>query len=38
MILESLLAQQEEFQFDTFTNDNALQLGLMIIKIAKEEI
>jgi len=38
MTIDNLLEQQKEFQFDTFTNDDALQLGLIIVKIATEEI
>ena len=37
-ILKTLLAQEVELQFDDFSNEDALQLGLLIIKIAKEEI
>jgi len=33
MTIDNLLEQQKEFQFDTFTNDDALQLGLIIVKI-----
>lgn len=36
--MKTLLAQEEEFQFDQFKNEDALELGLMICKIAKEEI
>ncbi|MFC5468950.1 heme-degrading domain-containing protein [Cohnella suwonensis] len=36
--LQELLAQEEELQFDEFTNDEALRLGLAIVAIAKEEI
>lgn len=36
--LERLLAQEETYQFDHFGNEDALQIGLLIIKIAKEEI
>jgi uncharacterized protein (UPF0303 family) len=36
--LSTLLADEEELQYDTFCNEDALQLGLLIIKIAKEEI
>lgn len=37
-ILEKLLEQENELQFQEFSNDDALQLGLLIIQIAKEEI
>ena len=36
--LETLLTQENEFQFNDFTCEDALQIGLLIIKIAKEEI
>ena len=36
--LKMLLAQEDEFQFDNFNNGDALQLGLLITKIAQEEI
>ena len=37
-ILKTLLDQEESLQFDTFTNESALQIGMLIIKIAKEEV
>jgi len=37
-ILKTLLAQEDELQFNDFSNEDALQLGLLIIKIAQEEI
>lgn len=36
--LETLLAQESELQFEVFSNEDALQLGLLIIKIASEDI
>jgi uncharacterized protein (UPF0303 family) len=36
--LEILLAQEDKLQFDHFNNEDALQIGLLIIKMAKEEI
>jgi uncharacterized protein (UPF0303 family) len=36
--LKTLLSEEDELQFDFFSNEVALQLGLQIIKIAKEEI
>lgn len=35
--LELIQAQENELQFTTFTNDTALQLGLIIIELAKKE-
>ncbi|HEY5562429.1 MAG TPA: heme-binding protein [Clostridiaceae bacterium] len=37
-LLTELLAQEEALQFTTFTNEDALSLGLIIINIAKEKI
>jgi uncharacterized protein (UPF0303 family) len=37
-ILETLLAQEGDCQFEHFNNEDALQLGLLIVQIAKEEI
>ncbi|WP_144266641.1 heme-degrading domain-containing protein [Paenibacillus curdlanolyticus] len=37
-ILQQLLTQEEELQFDAFTHQDALQLGLFIIQIANEEV
>ncbi|WP_127534698.1 heme-degrading domain-containing protein [Paenibacillus kobensis] len=34
----NLLAQEEELQFDAFTNEDAFTLGSLICKIAAEEI
>lgn len=34
--LDVLLAQEEELQFDSFANDDALALGNLIVGIAKE--
>lgn len=36
--LKALLEQEEALQFDTFTNEAALQIGTLIVKIAREEI
>jgi uncharacterized protein (UPF0303 family) len=36
--LKALLIQEEELLFEAFCNEDALQLGLIIINIAKEEI
>lgn len=35
-LLQELLAQEEELQFEAFGSDDALQLGNLIIAIAKE--
>ncbi|RKP51617.1 heme-degrading domain-containing protein [Cohnella endophytica] len=37
-LMKTLLAQEEELQFDSFTNEDALELGLIICRIAQEEI
>jgi len=36
--LKTLLLQEEKLQFDLFTSEEALQLGLIIVNIAKEKI
>jgi len=36
--LKTLLEQEDELQFNDFSNEDALQLGLLIIKIAQEDI
>ena len=36
--LNTLLEQEDELQFEVFNSEDALQLGLLIIKIAQEEI
>lgn len=36
--LKTLLDQEETLQFDSFNNEAALQIGMLIIKIAKEEV
>ena len=36
--LKALLAQEDELRFENFNNEDALQLGLLITKIAREEI
>lgn len=36
--LKALLAQEDELQFVNFNNEDALQLGLLLTKIAREEI
>lgn len=37
-ILEKLSLQEETLRFDHFNNEDALKLGLLIVKIAEEEI
>jgi uncharacterized protein (UPF0303 family) len=37
-LMKTLLAQEDELQFDTFKNEDALELGLLICRIAKEDI
>lgn len=37
-IMQALLSQEEELQFDSFTNEDAFRLGCEIVRIAKEEI
>ncbi len=37
-LMKKLLAQEEELQFDSFKNEDALNLGLTICKIAGEDI
>lgn len=37
-ILENLLMQEDTLQFEHFNNEDALNLGLLIVRIAKEEI
>ena len=37
-ITQTLLSQEEELQFDSFTNEDAYRLGCLIVQIAKEEI
>jgi uncharacterized protein (UPF0303 family) len=38
MDMNALLAQENEYRFASFSNEDALQIGLLIIKIAKEEV
>lgn len=36
-LLETLLQQEQELQFEAFTNDDALQLGLKLIEAARKK-
>jgi len=36
--LTTLIGQESELQFDNFNNEDALRLGLLIVKIAQDEI
>jgi uncharacterized protein (UPF0303 family) len=35
--LEAIAAQEDEIQFDTFSNETALRIGLRLIEVAKAE-